>query len=74
MVDGAYAELPSSPGTWVWTRGGGLAVALNLSDDEREIEGLQGSIALSTRRDREGQRLTGALRLRPWEGVVAAEG
>jgi alpha-glucosidase len=74
LVDGAYAELPSPPGTWVWERGGGSTIAVNLSDEEQEVHGLRGPIALSTRRDRDGEGISGALRLRGWEGVVAADG
>jgi alpha-glucosidase len=70
LADGAYTELPSPPGTWVWKRAGGPTVALNLSDEEQEIGGLRGAIALSTRRDRDGERTPGALRLRGWEGAV----
>ncbi len=73
LVDGAYAEHSSPPGTWAWGRGDGLAVAVNLSGSARRVEGLGGSIALSTRRDRDGDRVTRPLELRPWEGVVVSD-
>lgn len=73
LVDGAYAEHPSPPGTWAWRRGDGPAVAVNLSDAVGRVDGLGGSIALSTRRDRDGERVAGPLELRPWEGVILGD-
>jgi hypothetical protein len=61
------------PGTWAWSRGDGIAVAVNLSGSARKVDGLGGSIALSTRRERDGERVSGPLELRPWEGVVVRD-
>ena len=68
---GAYETVPSPPQTWVWRRGERATVALNFSDKRSRVEGVEGVVQLSTRRDRDGQRLGGAVELEPWEGVVA---
>ncbi len=67
---GEYAELPSPLGTWAWRRGDGVVVAVNLGPDAAEIDGVEGSIALATRRDREQEHVAGRLRLTPAEGVI----
>ena len=71
---GDYAELPSPPGTWAWGRGDGVVVAVNLGRDAAEIDGIEGSIALATRRHREQERVGGRLRLEPAEGVLVETG
>jgi alpha-glucosidase len=73
LVEGAYVQHATPPGIWAWGRGDGIAVAVNLSGRARRIDGLGGSIALSTRRDRDGERVSGPLELRPWEGVVVRD-
>ena len=69
---GAYAELPASAGGWAWRRGDGVVVALNLGAAPIEIEGVEGAIVLSTRRERESELVTGRLLLERAEGVVVA--
>ncbi|HET7745139.1 MAG TPA: alpha-amylase family glycosyl hydrolase [Gaiellaceae bacterium] len=71
---GSYSELPSPPGAWAWQRGADLTVAVNLGQDAREIDGIDGSILLSTTRSRDGERVAGCIRLSPREGVVVARG
>ncbi|HEU0303897.1 MAG TPA: alpha-amylase family glycosyl hydrolase [Gaiellaceae bacterium] len=70
LSSGAYAELPAPTGTWAWRRGRSVVVAINLAADETAIGGIDGSIALSTRRGREGERVAGSLRLAPSEGAI----
>jgi alpha-glucosidase len=70
LSSGAYVELPSPPDAWAWRRGEGTVVAINLGEDAVEIDAVDGSIALGTRRGREGQDVGGRLRLAPAEGVV----
>ena len=70
LRSGAYVELPSPPEAWAWRRGEGTVVAINFGTDAAEIEGVEGSIALATRREREGERVDGTLRLEPAEGVI----
>jgi alpha-glucosidase len=67
---GAYERLPAPEGAWAWRRGERTAVALNLSGEERVVEGMAGTVALATTRGREGEGVVGRLALPPWEGVV----
>ncbi len=71
---GAYATLPAPPGAWAWRRGTGWAVALNLGEAEVRVEGLAGTVAVATRRARDGERVAGPLALAPAEGVVVRLG
>jgi alpha-glucosidase len=66
---GAYETLDAPGGAWAWRRGSGTAVAVNLSDAPASIE-LSGSILVGTDRGRDGEAVSGALRLAPWEGAV----
>jgi alpha-glucosidase len=75
LREGAYETIPNAAGSWVWRRGEGLVVAVNLSGAEVAVEGLEGAIAISTDRRRDGERVGGRLRLEPWSGaVVGASG
>ncbi|MDQ3893206.1 MAG: alpha-amylase family glycosyl hydrolase [Actinomycetota bacterium] len=74
LVDAGYARIETPPGAWAWRRGARVAVAVNLSDDEAQVEGVEGRVALATDRARDGERLDGSLRLAAWQGaVVTAE-
>ncbi len=70
---GPYVELPTPPRAWAWRRGSDVTVAVNLGPDACEIDGIDGSILLATNRSRDGERLTGSLRLEPREGVIVAD-
>jgi alpha-glucosidase len=61
LTEGAYETLPDD--AWVWRRGSGTVVALNLSDAPVEVEA-RGTVLIGTHRD------TFDGRLEPWEGVV----
>jgi alpha-glucosidase len=67
---GAYEELPTADGVWSWRRGKAVTVALNLDDREARIQGVEGVVAVSSPRGREGKAVVSELVLRPWEGVV----
>jgi alpha-glucosidase len=67
---GRYASLESPPGVWAWRRGERFRVVLNLSDREARVEVRDGTIAVGTRRDRDGERVGRQLSLRPSEGVL----
>ena len=67
---GAYTELPSPRGSWAWRRGEDVVVALNLGSSTIDLEGVEGSIALCTAREREGAAVSGHLSLGRHEGVV----
>ena len=45
-------------------------VALNLGAQPQSVRGFDGTVALSTHLDREGERVAGTLALRPDEGVI----
>jgi alpha-glucosidase len=72
LVRGDYAPAPVRDGLWVWRRGGGTLVALNLSPVHQELSvgGSLGTVALSTHRASEGPVIGGKLDLDAWEGVV----
>ncbi len=67
---GSYVQLPSPPETWTYRRGERATIALNLSARELAIGDVRGVIRLATQGGREGERVSGDLRLAPWEGVV----
>ena len=68
---GGYAPMAAPEGMWVFRRGSGVVVALNLSGDAGEVEvGGEGTIRIATRRERDGKPVAGRLRLGPWEGAV----
>jgi alpha-glucosidase len=67
---GDYETLSAPDGVWAWRRGDGFAVAINLGDAEASVEGLDGTIAIATDRARDGETVTGALRLAASEGVL----
>ncbi len=70
LRSGAYAELHVPAGAWAWRRGDSVVTAINLGSRPVEIDGVDGSIALATRRSRDGESVTGRLRLAPAEGAV----
>jgi alpha-glucosidase len=67
---GDYLELAAPRGVWAWRRGQRTTVAVNLGRNAGSIDGLVGSIALATTREREGERVDGRLRLEPATGVI----
>jgi alpha-glucosidase len=70
LREGRYTELAAPDAAWAWGRGTGVAVAVNLGSGPCRIEGVEGSILLSTTRVRDGERVAGGLRLAPREGVL----
>ena len=67
---GAYRDLPAPAGAWAWRRGEGAVVAVNLGSRPVRVPGIDGSIALSTNRGREGVAVSGQLGLAPAEGAI----
>jgi alpha-glucosidase len=64
-------DAPDAPdAVWAWRRGERAAVVVNMSDQETTLAGWQGTIALGTDRRRDGEAITGTLRLGAWEAVV----
>ncbi|HSL63885.1 MAG TPA: alpha-amylase family glycosyl hydrolase [Gaiellaceae bacterium] len=72
LVSGAYASLPSPPGTWAWRRGEATVAAVNLGDEPAEIA-TTGAVLVATDRARDGERVAASLRLGPGEGAVVDE-
>ena len=70
LTRGAYASLPAPDGVWAYRRGDGYVVGLNLSGAEASVEGVDGTIAIATDRGRDGEAVSGALTLPPWQGAV----
>jgi alpha-glucosidase len=75
---GGYVPLPAAGDVLAYVRESGgrrFLVALNFGDHPQRLPleaGLAGSVALSTRLDREGEPVADALDLRPDEGLVVA--
>jgi alpha-glucosidase len=67
---GPYAELPAPSGAWAWQRGGGIAVAVNLSGGPVQVEGMDGVVELATDRARDGEHVHERISLAPHEGVI----
>lgn len=75
LVQGSYRPIAASGDLLLFVRGKGrecLLVALNMGKDPVSLpsKGLIGSLLLSSGADREGESVSGALDLRPHEGVV----
>jgi alpha-glucosidase len=73
LRSGAYRRLPAPGGAWAFRRGERHAVALNLSGERVEIDGLAGAVLVATDRARDGERVSGRLALGPWEGAVLSD-
>ena len=67
---GDYASIEAPSGVWAWRRGESVVVALNLSERAVELAGIDGSIRLGTRRERDGETVDGSLALGPNEGAI----
>jgi alpha-glucosidase len=66
---GAYTEVAVDGGLWAYRRGDGFLVALNLGADAASLPA-EGTIAIGTRRQRDGEAIVGSLLLAPGEGAV----
>ena len=66
---GPYATMTAPDGGWAWRRGA-TVVAINPSEHPISIDGVRGAIAISTGRERDGERVAGTLALPPGEGAV----
>ena len=67
---GRYRTLGAPDGAWAWSRGDTVVVALNLTDDEVDLPGVEGVVRLGTDRRRDGETISAGLRLGAWEGLV----
>jgi alpha-glucosidase len=66
---GAYEEAVVEDGLWAFRRGEGFLVALNLGSGPASVAA-QGTIAIGTRRERDGEAIARSLLLAPGEGAV----
>jgi alpha-glucosidase len=72
LQTGDYRPIESPGNTWVFWRGKGTLVALNMGALDASIPGIEGSLLISTERERDGSGVDGLLRLSRWEAVVIA--
>ncbi|HEX5898568.1 MAG TPA: alpha-amylase family glycosyl hydrolase, partial [Solirubrobacteraceae bacterium] len=66
---GAYTEVAVEDGLWAYRRGDGFLVALNLGTEATSLP-VDGTIAIGTHRQRDGEAIAGSLLLAPGEGAV----
>jgi alpha-glucosidase len=66
---GSYEQAVVDGGLWAYRRGDGFLVALNLGSDAASLPA-EGTIAIGTRRERDGEAVARSLLLAPGEGVV----
>jgi alpha-glucosidase len=70
LRSGRYASIPSPAGVWTWSRGDDTVVSVNLSEEPVTVPIGTATIAIGTRRERDGEPVGGELSLGPWEGAV----
>jgi alpha-glucosidase len=70
LQGGDYRTLAATPGTWAWSRGARTVVAVNMADGDGAVEGIEGTVCIGSDRRRDGESVTGTLRLHGWEAVV----
>jgi alpha-glucosidase len=66
---GSYAEVAVEDGLWAYRRADGFLVALNLGAHVASLPA-HGTIAIGTRRQRDGEAIAASLLLAPGEGAV----
>ena len=66
---GPYAQVAVEGGLWAYRRGDGFVVALNLGAEPASLPA-DATIAIGTRRERDGEAIAGSLLLAPGEGAV----
>jgi alpha-glucosidase len=66
---GAYEQDLAEAGVWAYRRGHRFLVALNLGNADASVAA-RGTIAVGTRRERDGEAVQGTLALGPGEGAV----
>ncbi len=72
LRSGSYQALPSPAGVWAWQRGRDTSIALNLSDERASVPAIRGTVVISTKRSRNGDRVDGEITLDPWEGAICS--
>jgi alpha-glucosidase len=69
---GAYRQLDSPHGSWVWRRGERVSVALNMSERELVVRDVVGHVVASSPRGR-SENIRGTVSLGAWEGVIVED-
>ncbi|HEY7668205.1 MAG TPA: alpha-amylase family glycosyl hydrolase [Actinomycetota bacterium] len=69
LRDGASGPVAGPPGVWAWRRGADTVVAINHQERQTELA-VDGRILIGTGRARDGETVSGTLRLDGWEGAV----
>jgi Domain of unknown function (DUF3459) len=69
---GSYRSRPAPEGVWAWNRGERHFVALNMTDDQVVVGGVEGTVRVGSGPSRTGELVGGTLALAPWEGVIGA--
>ena len=64
-----YAPVDVPADAWAWRRGDDCLVAVNLGEREARLDGVSGTVAIGTTRERDGEAVAG-VRLARSEGVV----
>jgi alpha-glucosidase len=70
LHSGSYEALDAPEGVWAWRRGTGTVVAMNHSDVPATLSVGPAKVLIGTQRKRAGERVSGELRLDPWEALV----
>ncbi len=70
LQTGPYRSLDAPSGSWVWSRGDRIVVALNMASEDVAVSGIAGTVRVGTEARRRGQHLGDGIRLRGWEAVV----
>ncbi len=67
---GWYETIHTDSPVWMWRRGDGTIVAINMSDMPSDTNGIFGQVLIGTARRLDGRNLNGMLHLEPWEGAI----
>ncbi len=72
LATGAWRRVDVPPHVLAYRRGSDHLVVLNLGPDPVTVPGVAGRVVIGTRRDRDGESVTGQLTLAAGEGAVLA--
>ena len=73
LTMGAYRGLHAPQDIWAWKRGATTSVVVNASDDTATLTVDAAEVLIGTRRERDGERVSGRLELEPWEAAILDE-
>jgi alpha-glucosidase len=67
---GRYETWPAPADVWAWRRGDEALVAVNFAETATALDGVDGTVRISTDRARDGELVGGSLVLGPLEAVI----